>query len=65
MVGVAPRRSDLLHAGVRLYLTYTAQDSSGFLIGEDDVAAEIHTQEISLDSFGRKRAAADEPPLRL
>ena len=27
------------------------QDSSGFLIGEDDVAAEIHTQEISLDSF--------------
>ena len=35
----------------KLYLTYTAQDSSGFLIGEDDVAAEIHTQEISLDSF--------------
>ena len=49
--GRCPRRSDLLHAGVRQYLTYTAQDSSGFLIGEDDVAAEIHTQEISLDSF--------------
>lgn len=49
--GRCPRRPDLLHAGVRLYLTYTAQDSSGFLIGEDDVAAEIHTQEISLDSF--------------
>lgn len=31
--------------------TMSDEDFSGFLIGEDDVAAEIHTQEISLDSF--------------
>ena len=36
---------------IRHFFGLRSRDSSGFLIGEDDVAAEIHTQEISLDSF--------------
>lgn len=36
---------------IRHFFGLRSRDSSGFLIGEDDVAAEIHTQGISLDSF--------------